>query len=321
MFSLILVDFNSLPKTLEYIEHCTQIFGAMGTSHIVIVQNGDPSHDVSLLRTAFGPETSISCSAINKKVLAFSSAGREILYCVSGENLGYAKGNNLGVKIAKEVWADEYLIISNNDLVFPEGFDLHRIVGLFSANPKIGAIGPQIVTPEGVVQSPRRFESACSRLIRYYWLPLLARPFGANAVARARTRIYTDTTGEIATGNCDWVSGCLTFLRSNAFLQAGMYDEHTFLYGEEMILSKRLERVGSSVFFCADLIAVHAHGATTKKSIDSLRMIAFDFASIYYFYKEYSSTPRIVLAFAKFCFSTLIIMCKVKATLRAILKK
>ena len=95
---------------------------------------------------------------------------------------------------------------------------------------EIGAIGPQIVTPEGEYQSPRRFESAFSRLVRFYWLPLLTRPFGASAVERARKRTYADATGDRITGNCDWVSGCLTFLRASAFVQAGMYDENTFLY-------------------------------------------------------------------------------------------
>ena len=321
MFSLILVDFNSLPKTLEYIDRCVQAFGAEGSSHVVIIQNGDPSLDIPMLAQAYDGYTSFISAAANKEVLRFSYEGQEILYCASGENLGYAKGNNLGVKIAAEMWADEYCIISNNDLEYPNGFDLQKIVNLFVTHQEIGAIGPQIVTPEGEYQSPRRFESAFSRLVRFYWLPLLTRPFGASAVERARKRTYADATGDRITGNCDWVSGCLTFLRASAFVQAGMYDENTFLYAEEMILARRLTNVGAAVYYCDDVAAVHAHGGTTKKNITNLKMTKIDFGSNYYFYRTYTDSPRIILWFAKLCFSALMTMCKVKSWLKAVMHK
>lgn len=320
MFSLILVDFNSLPKTIQYIDRCTKAFGSEGVSHIVIIQNGDASKDIPMMMSSFGTYTSFLCSAVGKEVLVFHSEGREILYCASGENLGYGRGNNLGVKIAEEVWADAYYIVSNNDLEFPYGFDLQVITDLFESDSKIGAIGPQIITPEGVQQSPRNFESAFQRLIRRYWWPLFSRAFGAAAEERARTRIFEDGNGKTVNGTCDWISGCLTFLRASAFGQAGMYDENTFLYGEEMILSKRLERVGFSVYFCADIIVVHDHGTTIKKAIDSWSMMRIDFNSVYYFYENYTDASKLMLWTAKFSFWLLVTLCNIKATLKKILK-
>ena len=42
MYSLIIVDFNSLNRTIKYIETCKVAMGTEGASHIVIVQNGNP---------------------------------------------------------------------------------------------------------------------------------------------------------------------------------------------------------------------------------------------------------------------------------------
>jgi GT2 family glycosyltransferase len=170
MYSLIVVDYNSLEKTIEYIQLCRQFLGRKGSAHVVIVDNGTLEHPLQLLADHFGKSELLNSPEIEQPIYSFKAEDQQILYCHSGANLGYAKGNNLGVKIARNVWNDPFYIISNNDLVLSKTLDLSIIDHLFETNHQIGVIGPRVITPAGEQQSPRRWQSVFQRLIANYWV-------------------------------------------------------------------------------------------------------------------------------------------------------
>ena len=291
MYSLIIVDYNSLEKSIAYTQLCKQFLGAAGASHVVIVENGAPGQAEEQLSAAFGMPTQLQL--VQRTVNKYEADGQTVLYCHTNENLGYARGNNLGVELSHAFWQDPFCIISNNDLVFDGPPDLSLIDGLFDANPQIALIGPRVVTPAGEVQSPRRWQSAFRRLIASYWL---------SAVRPLWDKYCNDTLSQAESGPCDWISGCFMFVRTDAFQKAGMFDPNTFLFAEEMILSKRLEKIGCQVYFCREVEVIHKHGQTVKKSIDVLRSITIEFQSNCYFYKHYRGTSGIMLGLAKVSF-------------------
>ena len=303
MYSLILVDYNSLNATVNYIRSCRNCLGISGTGHIVIVENGSGEGDVDLLQQAFGTYEILNADGISQTLYSFRWEECQIVYCHSGGNLGYAKGNNLGTEIAQKLWADPYYIISNNDLEFPATFDLDIAGKLFESNPKIGAIGPQIITPEGICQSPHRWISAYRRLIVFIWLCSIANFVSPQRYNQLKEKYCNDLDIDAPTGPCGWVSGCFCILRSSAFHKAGMYDPHTFLYAEEPILSRRLEKAGFETWFCRELDLVHRHGQTTKSAMSRLKIFAMDFQSMHYYYRTYTDTSAIVLLLAKWNFA------------------
>lgn len=315
MYSLIIVDFNSIRKTVEYIEACKSAMGEEGSSHVVIVQNGDPTLDLDVLTGCYGQADPNPIMIAGKTVLTFRSGFQTIAYCASNENLGYAKGNNLAATIAFELWNDPYYIISNNDLAFSEKLDLQIANQLFDNNPDIGIIGPQVVTPEGEIQSPRRWISAGKKLIASYWLSGFSGIFGS----RFRSRVYDQFGRDIAfqaeSDYYAWVAGCFMIIRAKAFHDAGMFDEHTFLYAEEPILAKRFERIQSRVYFCRELKVIHAHGATTANHLKMMQMNKIDFMSNYYLYKTYMHTSPVVLFCSKLSFRLFMFLLSMKAKL------
>lgn len=303
MYSLILVDYNSLEPTISYIDACRKALGKKGASHIVIVENGNIENAPARLAEKYGAWQTLQPEGISQTLYRFCADGDEIIYCDSGDNLGYAKGNNLGAQIAQALWADPYYIISNNDLVFEEDFDLDKVQALFDSDPKIGVIGPQVTTPAGVCQSPHKWISAYRRLVVFIQLCSVGNILPAKLYAKLKKRLCEDLCPDAQTGPCGWVSGCFMIVRASAFQEAGMFDPYTFLYAEEPILSRRMERAGYSVWFCREVSVIHNHAQTTKNAMSRLKILELDFNAMCYYYKTYASASKFVLLLAKWNFA------------------
>ena len=303
MFTLILVDYNGLEPTLSYIDTCRESLGKKVASHIVIVENGNVPTAPARLAEKYGAGELLQIDAISQPLHRFCIDDTEIIYCDSGDNLGYAKGNNLGAQIAQALWADPYYIISNNDLVFKDVFNLDKALALFDSEPQIGVIGPHVTTPGGICQSPRRWISAYRRLVVNIQLGSVCNILPSKLYAKLKNRLCEDLCPDAQTGPCGWVSGCFMLVRASAFHEAGMFDPYTFLYAEEPILSRRMERAGYSVWFCRELSVIHNHAQTTKNALSRMKILELDFASMYYYYKTYTSASKFVLLLAKWNFA------------------
>lgn len=303
MYTLILVDYNSIDATTEYIARCWEALGETGASHVVIVENGSNEGIPEKLSALYGNCTMGQLTGIEQTVCRFRTENQDICYCYSGENMGYARGNNLGAKIAKALWEDPFYIISNNDLVFKKPMDLSVTDRLFEQAPAVGVIGPQVTTPDGVSQSPQAWAPAFRRLIVNYWRRFVAAFLSGKKKSAYLLRHCCDVVIDASSGPCAWVSGCFFFVRANAFHKVEMFDEHTFLYAEEMILSRRMEAAGYKVWFCRELEIIHNHAQTTKKSISVMKGRELDFRAVLYYYKTYTKTSQAVLTFANWNFA------------------
>lgn len=301
MYTLIVVDFNSFDATAAYLDHCLQQLGTVGAGHVVLVQNGNDC--LAQLTQRYGTGIAVQVPDVDRPVQQFSNGEQTILYCHSGENMGYARGNNLGAQIAIGAFSDPYLIVSNNDLLFPEPLDISAVSCLFNDHPQIGVIGPSVTTPDGLRQSPQAWASPFRRLILDYWRRFVAALLKGEKKARYLIRHCNDVVKDARTGPCAWVSGCFMFLRTEAFVKAGMFDPHTFLYGEEMILSRRMEKSGYQVWYFRELPVIHNHAQTTKKSISIMRGRELDFNAVWYYYRTYTNTSGFLLTVAKWNFA------------------
>lgn len=295
MYSLILVDYNTIDISTEYIGRCWEALGAKGAAHVVFVENGTNEGVLEKLSGLYGEYTVSNLEGISQPIYRFQTENQQIIYCHSGENLGYARGNNLGAQIAQKVFGDKFCIVSNNDVVFPQPLDLNVADQLFADHPEVAIIGPAVTTPLGERQSPNKWQTAFQRLFLFYWKPLIRlwdKIRGAKRLPESAP----------ASGPCDWVIGCFTLIRMDAFTKVGMFDENTFLYAEELILSRRMEAIGCVTWYCAELAVIHQHAQTTKKALSALRGKQINFDSILYYYKNYTNTSALVLALAKLNF-------------------
>ena len=67
--------------------------------------------------------------------------------------------------------------------------------------------------------------------------------------------------------NCDTGHGCCFVIRTDFFESIGYFDEHTFLYFEEMILARQIKDRGKKFCLVTSTVVEHVGGAAARKGL------------------------------------------------------
>jgi GT2 family glycosyltransferase len=134
-----------------------------------------------------------------------------------------------------------YVYVLNEDTTAGDwAFD--RIVAYLDAHPRVAALGPRLVYPDGRQQdSAWRFPT-----------PLVS---GLSLLTVGKLGVK-QSHGEAPHG-VDWVMGAALVLRREALERVGLFDEEFFLYSEEVDLQFRLRQSGWEVHYFPDATVVH----------------------------------------------------------------
>lgn len=270
MLGIIIVEYKSTKQTIEFV--LKQISKLNNDYKVVICSNEATEEAIQAFHNQLDAEIVTSGVAnLNKTVFIIPS----------NENLGFAKGNNLGTEFLIKHFHPEYLLFSNNDIVINDPDTVNHLVAKLQANPKIGMIGPEILGLDDRRQSPEPYTSLWNR---YVWM-YLTTPFLS---LKAKKRIFDiDYSQNAQEGFHYRLMGSFFLMRTDDFIKCGMMDPNTFLYAEEMILSERLAAIGKKAYFLPYVSVVHAHGATTGKHIPRRKGKLIQFKSDAYYYKAY----------------------------------
>ena len=201
----------------------------------------------------------------------------------SPENLGYARGNNLGVRTLLQRGQFTHFLFSNDDIEIPQGDIVERLANAMSEHDDVAAIGPRIVGLDGRDQSPHDRYISPYRLIGWRLFSFLRRKQGG-------TRTLANDTPQ--SRYTYWVQGSFMLVAADAFVQVGMFDEGTFLYFEEPILAEKFKAIGRRMYFDATCSVVHYEGSSTKSNPNRER-IENESRTLYF--RKYRNEPAIVL--------------------------
>lgn len=306
MVCVIVVDYKSMDKTLKYIKNLKENLMNVSLINTVIIDNFPESNAQEALKQQMELEDTFCID--DKEVLLFKTNGGTLCYCKNSENAGYAKGNNLGIRINNEIFRDEFMIISNNDLEFIKPINWADIQVIFEEHDDIAVVGPQIITPSGKRQSPNRKISAYYALIHQYLFDF--KPF--------KLKGDIDYTGD--SKYCYRVSGCFMIVRTRDMLLVDGFDEHTFLYCEEMILSERLARVNKKMYFLNSIALLHNHGSTTKKNQNIMKARDWTYESYIYYFITYRNVKKYIIRISEVCHRTYVIRSSFRGKIKSLLK-
>lgn len=199
--AVVVLNYLNYKDTFE----CVDSILTMGYSirGIVIVDNGSNNKSFERLRKRYQMEGQV--------------------YVIAGKkNVGYAKGNNIGIQYARKKLKAEFVLVVNNDTVF---IDKGYIKGLLERyKPGVGVIGSRILLKNGKEQMPFMFYLGMKdSLMRY--INMFSEKYGSSFGFPA------------SQGNAEMVlHGCALLFTPDFFKYYYGFYKRTFLYGEEGIL-------------------------------------------------------------------------------------
>lgn len=197
----------------------------------------------------------------------------QVKLIASAENLGYSRGNNLGLRAA----TGRYLFILNPDTEIV-GDALAQITTYLESHPQVGVLGPQLISPDHSVQSTRRrFPTLITAFFESTWLqPLAPRRWLDHYYAR-------DLSAEAVT-EVDWVIGAALCVRREAYEQVGGLDESFFMYSEELDWCRRMKAAGWKVVYFPLAKVIHHEGRSSEQ-VPAATHIRFNSSKVRYFRK------------------------------------
>ena len=280
MLGIVIVAYKNPKRTANYI---TQQLSKLVNPYVVVVVNN--ASTIQECDTLAKLCDGIACEPDDM-------IGKHSVYIVhSKDNLGFANGNNLGVRFLSRNYPCDYILFSNDDIIIENGMDIQPMIDILEQDKSIGAIGPAIIGLDGRHQSPHR------KIITPY------RQIGWILFSRFRKGAKTISHGNTITpeeGGCYWVSGAFFLMRFGHFSAVNGFDDETFLYSEEPILAERLKRLGKSMYFYPNLQVTHLEGGTTKSTFNNERIRRMIVESNSIYYKKYLRIPSIVVSLYKY---------------------
>lgn len=187
-----------------------------------------------------GVETVIYCvdnsrsESLRKSLTKFKKA----IYLEPPGNLGFAAGNNLGMKRALRDGMD-IIVLINNDTVVPSDF-VKNILASPITDKKVGVVGGLIYFTKGFEFRDNYKSSELGKVIWYAggdhdWNNVYASHVGVDDVDQGQYDSIRST---------DFITGCLFIVRSSVLSEVGLFDERYCLYFEDSDLCVRIKKAG-----------------------------------------------------------------------------
>jgi GT2 family glycosyltransferase len=174
----------------------------------------------------------------------------------SGANLGFARGNNVGI----EACTGNYICLINPDVVVDKSC-IARMFEYMERHPDIGMLGPKIVGPDGCVQrSCMRTPTLWNQLCRALGLDTLtkhSRLFGGYLMKDFKHDELRDV---------DIINGCFWMVRREALNDVGMMDPQFWMYADDLDWCQRFRLRGWRIVFSPDAEALHFGGGSSDHS-------------------------------------------------------
>lgn len=173
-----------------------------------------------------------------------------------GQNLGFAKGNNLGMSAAR----GRFLCLINSDVKLLPGC-VTRLVEYCDSQAGIGMIAPRILGSDGRLQrSVRGFPTLGNMFCRALALDTL---FPRTGLFCGYEMTHWDHG---RTADVEILSGCFWMVGRAALAQVGGLDENFFMYAEDTDWCLRFHSAGLRLVYLPEVAAIHYGGASSSNS-------------------------------------------------------
>lgn len=183
----------------------------------------------------------------------------------SGENLGFAKANNI---VADAATTDWLLLLNPDTEAHPGAID--NLLKFAGETPEAGIWGGRTVFPDG-----RLNPASCYMKITPW--SMICRTFGLYSAFSKSEFFNPEAIGDWqrdTVRHVDVVVGCFLLIKKELWHQLGGFDLKYFMYGEDADLCLRAARIGFRPMITPDAQIMHLYGASTKSHADKITAVA-----------------------------------------------
>ncbi len=218
--SIITINYNGLKDTCELIDSIP----FDGNMEVIVVDNASTQDEASIISERY-PQV---------KVIR------------SQQNLGFAGGNNVGIKAAK----GQYILLINNDTYFKE-YNIDALINRLESSDKIGIVCPKL---------------------RFSWANHPIQFAGYTPLSPITIRNQAIGFGESDHGQYDtahptpYSHGAAMLIKRKAIEKVGLMPECYFLYYEELDWSMMFTRAGYEIWYDPACTVYHKESQTTGQN-------------------------------------------------------
>jgi GT2 family glycosyltransferase len=209
------------------------------------------------------------------------------------DNLGFPKGNNIGVAQAK----GEYICILNPDTVVTEDtFD--KILNTKNWSLNTGIIGCKLIDGAG------NFLPESKRGVPTPWVAF-TKIFGLYKISNYFGKYYAQHLSENESGKVDILVGAFMVMKRELYLEVGGFDENCFMYSDDIDLSYLALKSGKSNYYFHETSVIHYKGESTVR--DGTYMKRFREAMQFFYKKHFKKSWffDVMMQVGSFAFSLL----------------
>lgn len=220
---------------------------------IVVVDNGSPNN------------TGIELEKLYKK-------SKNIHIILSKENLGFAKGNNLGFKYAKENLNADFIVMCNNDTKIINNKFIEQINAKYKEY-NYAVLGPKIKLKDGTynklylkLPTSKEFKKE----IKYFKTMLILNYLHLEEILRYVKHKLKKTSGINYKKDVEKfheniiLHGCFLVFSPIYINEFEGLDDRTFMYREEELLAIRLKKENMKSIYCPDIVIYHDEDSSTR---------------------------------------------------------
>lgn len=182
----------------------------------------------------------------------------QIKVLVNEENLGFARANNQGFKIAR----GKYIFILNPDTILIDRA-LNILLDYMNSNPKVGAAGPKIINSSGSIQTtcawllPSLARTLFCTSMRLHKIPVFGHYFNKRYISPYQYNV---------TQTVEAISGAAMLVRGEIITSNGGFREVYFHTGEDVDLCYRIQKQGWKIAFVSEAAIIHLAGQSSKQA-------------------------------------------------------